>query len=366
MYPCLPGIIVFHSASCSRTARWQQLAYVGVLLLWVLLLNGCSLGFLWHVTVGQAKLLARQQPVEQVLHNGHLSDQECQKVRLILEVRAFAITQLGLHGGDSYKTFVDVGGPYVSYNVSAAPKDALRPYVWWFPIVGRVPYKGYFKKAYALREAHKLQDQGYDTYVRGVRAYSTLGYFDDPILSSMLSYHDFVLIGTIIHELVHQTVWVKGSVSFNESLANFVGDKGTLAYLAKRHGADSPVYQQYLDLRADADVFREYMQSIVARLEALYAQPLSREEKLQRREEIFAEAKAAYPQVFPRMKTTAYQRYFERETLNNAVLLSFRRYHRDTEFFENAFAAQKGDLRQLITYFKTLRPHQIPAKFRTG
>jgi predicted aminopeptidase len=363
--PSVLGIVAHFPSSYSSTVWWQPCIRMGLLLLWVPFLNGCSLGFIWQAAVGQVKLLARQQPVERVLQNGTLSEQERQKVRLILDVRTFAAAQLGLHGDGSYTTFVDVGGPYVSYNVSAAPKDALQPYVWWFPIVGRVPYKGYFKQASALREARQLKAKGYDTYVRGVRAYSTLGYFDDPILSSMLAYHDFVLMSTIIHELLHQTVWVKGSVSFNESLANFVGDQGTLLYLAQRHGADSPVYQHYLDLHADAEVFREYMQSIVARLEALYAQPLGREEKLQRREELFADAKAAYPQVFPRMKTTAYQRYFERQTLNNAVMLSFRRYHQDTEFFETALAARNGDLRRFIAYCKSLRPHQIPATFRT-
>lgn len=348
-----------------RTAWWRQLVRVSVLVLCLLCLNGCGLGFLWHVTVGQAKLLTRQQPVEQILQDTHLSEQARQKIRLILDARVFAIEHLGLNANDSYTTFVDVGGPYVSYNVSAAPKDALRPYVWRFPIVGRVPYKGFFKKAYAIREARKLKSQGYDTHVRGVRAYSTLGYFDDPIFSSMLSSHDFSLIRTIIHELVHQTVWVKGSVSFNESLANFIGDKGTLAYLAWCHGVDSSRYQHYLDVRTDLGVFREYMLSIAARLESLYASPLSREEKLHQREQIFTAAKTDYPTVFPRMKTARYRRYFERRSLNNAIMLSFQRYHRDTAFFEEALAAHNGDLRQTIVYFKTLRPHQIPAKFRT-
>ena len=217
------------------------------------LLNGC---FLWHVSVGQLKLLARRQPLEEVLSQATLSEEEQNKLRLIMRVRLFAMEQLGLHVDDSYTTFVDVGGPYVTYNVSAAPKDALHPYVWWFPIVGRVPYKGYFNKDAALRQARKLEARGYDTYVRGVRAYSTLGYFDDPILSSMLAYPDFALIDTIIHELVHRTVWVKGSVSFNESLASFVAAKGVQAYLVAQHGADAPSLRLYRDLQADAQVFR--------------------------------------------------------------------------------------------------------------
>jgi predicted aminopeptidase len=328
------------------------------------MLTGCSVGYLWHVTVGQAKLLFRQQAVDDVLHNSQLSAQERQKIQLILDVRTFAVEYLGLNLSDSYTTFVRVDGPYVSYIVSAALKDALQPYVWRFPIVGRVPYKGFFQKTSALREEQKLAAAGYDTYVRGVRAFSTLGYFNDPILSCLLAYNDSTLINTIIHELLHQTVWIKGHVSFNESLANFVGEHGTLAYLAQRYGAESPEVHSYQDVRADAKVFEAYMHALIERLQTLYQQPISRAEKIHRREQIFAEAKAAYPAVFSDMKTPYYQRYFEQRTLNNAVLISFQQYHRDTSFFEQALVEHGGDLRRMIATFKTLRSDQIPASFR--
>lgn len=329
-------------------------------------LNGCGIGYLWHVSVGQVKLLTRRQPVANVLATDtRLTEQERQKLRLALTARQFAITQLGLHNSASYTTFVQLESPYVSYNLSAAPPDALQAYVWWFPIVGSMPYKGFFDKAYAEREERQFRDQGYDTYLRGVRAYSTLGYFDDPIFSSMLGYHDFALINTIIHEMVHQTVWVKGSVSFNESLASFIADKGTLAYLIFQDGADAPAVQQYQDQRADAAVFEEYMQGLIGRVEALYQEPVSRDDKLQRREVIFAEAAANYAEVAPRLKTASYRQFFAQRTLNNALLLSFRVYHRDSSFFEQALAAQGGDLRQFIAYCTTLRPEQIPAQFRT-
>jgi predicted aminopeptidase len=329
------------------------------------LLSGCGVGYLWHVTVGQATLLARQQAIDDVLlHDSQLSGSERQKILLILAVRTFAAEHLGLNVSDSYTTFVRVDGPYVTYTVSAAPKDSLHPYVWRFPIVGRVPYKGYFKKEYALQEEQTLAAAGYDTYVRGVRAFSTLGYFNDPVLSCMLTYTDAALINTIIHELLHQTVWIKGSVSFNESLANFVGEHGTLAYLAQRYGASSPEVQHYQDVLADAKIFESYMQALIERLQTLYQQPISRDDKLHRREQIFADAKAAYPTVFPTMKTTYYQRYFERRTLNNAVLMSFRQYHDDTTFFAQALAAHGGDLRRMIAAFKTFDAAQIPASFR--
>lgn len=245
------------------------------------------------------------------------------------------------------------------------PKDALTPYTWRFPIVGRVPYKGYFKKELALREAKTLQSRGYDTYVRGVRAYSTLGYFNDPILSTMLAYPEFVLIRTIIHELVHRTVWVKGSVSFNESFANFVADKGALMYLTHRDGPDAPSHQRYRDIEIDRSVFRAYMLEVVSQLEALYGEPISREDKLERRETIFEAARTNYPSVFPKMQTQLYRRYFEGRQLNNAVMLSFRRYNQDMSFFETALAKHDGDLRRMIKSFEQLGKEDLPESFRT-
>ena len=342
-----------------------RLVRVSALFLCMVGLSGCGVGYLWHVTVGQATILLHQRSVEDVLHDARLTPQERRKLRLILEVRSFAIAQLDLHAGKSYTTFVQLDRPYVSYNLSAAAPDAFTPYVWRFPILGSMPYKGFFDKAYALHEQHALEEQGYDTYLRGVRAYSTLGYFNDPILSSMLAYDDTFLINTIIHEMLHQTVWFKGNISFNESLASFVGEHGTLAYLQQRYGADAPEYQHYRALRADALVFEGYMEALMARLEALYHESTSRADKLQRKAQILAEAAAAYPEVLSRMQTTSYRNFFERQSVNNAVLLAFRVYHRDTTFFEQALAEQGGDLRRMIAYFKTLRADQIPAQFRS-
>ncbi|ETX06045.1 MAG: hypothetical protein ETSY2_19450 [Candidatus Entotheonella gemina] len=315
--------------------------------------------------MGQLGLLTGQQRVEAILQDGTLSEKDRKQLRLALDARQFAIDHIGLNADRSYTQFVNVDRPYVVYGLSAAPQDALKPYTWRFPIIGRVPYKGYFKKELALREAETLQDRGYDTYVRGVRAYSTLGYFNDPILSTMLGYHEFSLINTIIHELVHRTVWIQGSVSFNESFASFVADKGVQAYLTHRDGENAPSYQLYQDIRADRRVFRTYMLGIVSQLDALYREPISREAKLERRQAIFEAARTNYPSVFPKMKTKSYRRYFEGRQLNNAVLLSFRRYHRDTSFFEDALTANGGDLRRMIVAFKKLGKEDIPASFRT-
>lgn len=368
MKPASPGAARLRCSTKYLSVRRLRLRllHASGLILCALLFNGCGIGYLWHMTTGQISLLSRQQPVDEVLRRPTLSDRERQKIRLILAARTFAIAQLGMHASDSYTTFVQVDGPYVSYNLSAAPKDALRPFIWRFPIVGRVPYKGFFKKDRALREQRALDASGYDTYLRGVQAYSTLGYFNDPILSSMLRLHDFTLVNTIIHELLHQTVWIKGSVSFNESLANFIGEKGTMAYLTWRYGGASAELQHYRDMRADAAVFRAYMQALLEHLAALYQQPLSVAKKLNRREQLFAAARRNYPTVFPRMKTAYYRRFFERQPLNNAVLLSFRRYNRNTSYFEGVLAAHGGDVRRLIAYFKSLPPDQLPDRVVMG
>ena len=126
----------------------------------------------------------------------------------------------------NYSTFVNLHRPYVTYIVSAAPKNELKYYTWYFPIIGSVPYKGYFNEAGANGEARDLASEGYDTYVRGVTAYSTLGWFKDPILSSMLAYSDYDMVNTIIHETVHTTIYIKSNANFNERLASYLGDLG--------------------------------------------------------------------------------------------------------------------------------------------
>ena len=331
----------------------------------VLLLNGCGIGHLWHLAKGQAELLRQRRPVQEVLEAKRLGADQLDRLRLILEVRAFGIEHLGLDDSGTYTTFVQLDRPFVSYNLTASPMDAIEPFVWRYPVVGPMPYQGFFSRQVALAAQEKLRHRGYDTYLRGVRAYSTLGYFADPIFSSMLSYPDGALIETVLHEMLHQTVWIKGHVSFNESLATFVGQKGAEAYLVETAGKDSPAYREYLDRQTDANLLRAHLQQLVARLQRLYGQPVSREEKLQRREILFDEAVSTYPELFPSMKTPTYRRYFEGRTLNNAVLLSFRVYNRDTAFFEDALAARGGDLRSAIAYFGTLRARDLPEVFRT-
>lgn len=194
----------------------------------------CSLGYVIKSGYYQSKILLHREPIQNILKDTSIPDKVKKKLQLIQEVKEFSVRTLGLKTTNNYSTYVALKEPYVSWLVRGAYPYKLEPYTWWFPIVGTVPYKGFFVKQDALSAQSRLKKKGYDTYVRGVTAYSTLGWFHDPILSSMMSYPDSDLVNLIIHESVHATLFIKSSVDFNEQLASFVAQIGTQKfYLAK-------------------------------------------------------------------------------------------------------------------------------------
>jgi predicted aminopeptidase len=169
--------------------------------------------------------------------------------------------------------------------LSAARKDRFEQKTWWFPIVGHVPYKGYFNPKSALAAAEELEREGYDTYVRPTSAFSTLGWFDDPLLSTLLRADDVDLVSTVIHELAHNTLFVPSQVAFNESFASFVGDRGAIAFFCGIEGDDGRRCRIAQDRWADNLLFASFLQDLIARLEELYARTdLPRDSILARRD----------------------------------------------------------------------------------
>ena len=207
--------------------RWPTVAISILLFLGT---TGCQFTYLVKSGYEQAKILARRVPLEEALNDASTSEDVKSKLRLAREAREFAERHLGLTKTNNYTSFVTLDRPDVSYVISAAPEYKLEAYLWSYPIVGSLPYKGFFEEAEAKEEATKMHSDGFDTHVRGVSAYSTLGYFNDPILSSMVRYKDEDLVNLIIHESVHATLYVKSSADFNERMAVFLGNKGTEAF----------------------------------------------------------------------------------------------------------------------------------------
>jgi predicted aminopeptidase len=190
-------------------------------------LSGCQIGYLVTSASSQVELLMSRRPIEEVLNDPTISEDDKRKLKLAVEAKEYSQSQLGLKKNKNYSSYVKLNRPFVSYVVSASPKNELKHYLWKYPMVGELPYKGFPKKESADREAEKLKKDGLDVHVRGVSAYSTLGWFNDPVLSSMLRYKDHDLVNTIIHENVHATLYIKSEADFNERLAAFVGNIGT-------------------------------------------------------------------------------------------------------------------------------------------
>ncbi|MGA1198511.1 MAG: aminopeptidase, partial [Candidatus Latescibacterota bacterium] len=246
-----------------------------------------ELGYFWHLTKGQMRLLWRAKPITRVLKDDQLEPRVRKGLLLVEAIRTFAKDEIGLATSRNYTTYVDIGRGPVSWNLVVCAKDPLTPLRWSYPVVGSVPYRGYFYRAEAEAERDRYEAAGYDTYLRPVSAYSTLGWFPDPILSTMLHYDEADLADLIIHELTHATLWIEGDVTFNESLASFVGEAGALLWLQKKYGKDAPVVQQVKDAGDDAVVFRSFMHQIATELDALYQSDLDFETKVANRQAIF-------------------------------------------------------------------------------
>ena len=219
-----------------------------------LLTSSCQIGYLIKSSYHQMSLLSQRVPIEKVLADPSVQESTKAQLRLAQEARQFSEETLKLSPSKSYTTYVKLDQPYVTYVVSASPKWKLEHHLWDFPFVGKVPYKGYPTESEAKEEEKNLQNKNLDTYLRGVSAYSTLGWFNDPILSSMMRYRNDQLVNTIIHETVHATLYIKSSADFNERMAVFLGNKGTELFYQKKEGTDSKTLLQIKNENEDDKV----------------------------------------------------------------------------------------------------------------
>lgn len=200
-----------------------------LLICFCLALSACSPGYVLRAAYEESKILLNRKTISKLVDNPKYTDAERQKFQVVLKARDFA-NNIGLDVGESFTTFSKVDRDVLVWVVSAAKSDSFEHYTWWFPIVGSVPYKGFFSKKDAERQAKLLKSKDYETAIYGSEAFSTLGWFNDPLLSTTLNNHNSRLVNTIIHESVHRTLWVQNYVAFNESLANFIGLEGALQF----------------------------------------------------------------------------------------------------------------------------------------
>ncbi|MDP6775741.1 MAG: aminopeptidase [Candidatus Latescibacteria bacterium] len=314
-------------------------------------------GYYLHLVRGQFRLLWDRERIDRVLARSDLDPTVRDRLLFVQDVRRFGEEAIGLEASRNYTTFCDIGRGPVSWQLTAAPKDRLQALVWTYPVVGPFPYRGYFDRGRAERDRAKLEAKGYDTYLRPVGAYSTLGWFKDPVLSTMLRYRDEDLAELILHELTHGTVWVAEDVAFNEGLATFVGQAGAIAFLESRHGRGAQQIQDALDRRADRRLFRAFMHEIAAELEATYASDDSFDAKMAGREGAFTRARKRFADLD--LRTDMYSG-FPSWKLNNAHLMAYRTYHLEIGVFEQVYEKAGRDLATAMAAFRSCEAARDP------
>ncbi|HEX6940416.1 MAG TPA: aminopeptidase [Longimicrobiales bacterium] len=299
--------------------------------------------------IEEARILSRRLPIEQVVRDPATNGEVRAKLRLVLQARTFAREVLGLDVGDSYTTYSWIDRDTLALVLSAAYRDRFEPVTWWFPIVGRVPYKGFFSADDAQDAARDLESEGFDVYVRPTSAFSTLGWFNDPLLSTLLRYDDVSLVSTVIHELAHNTLFVPSRVSFNESFANFVGDRGAVAFFCGIEGEDGVRCLAAKEQWSDNLLFGRFLTDLITELEAVYARTeLTPEQRIAMREAVFARARERFVREYePRFSRPGY-RGIARMEPNNARLIAWRLYYDRLDLFDAALARHGGDLRTTI------------------
>jgi predicted aminopeptidase len=311
----------------------------------VVLAGACSPTYVLRAGYEQAKILHRRQPIDRLIADPRTDSVTRAKLRLVVEARDFAADELRLDVGRSYTTYSWVDSDTLLHVLSASRRDAFQPHTWWFPIVGRVPYKGWFDRAPAERERERLERQGLDTYLRPAGAFSTLGWFNDPLLSTLLRAPEVRLGNTVIHEVTHNTFYAPGQAQFNESFATFVGGRGAIEFFCGRDGEDAPRCRQARGEWHDDLLFGDFLTALLESLETLYArEDLTAEQKIEQREAIFTEARRYFrDELRPRFQVSTFAS-FEQLPLNNATLVGRRLYFHRLRLFDEVLERYGGDL----------------------
>lgn len=307
---------------------------------------GCAVQYVVSSGFHQAELLASRRPVATVLAEQKLSAGEEQRLRLVPRIKDFG-RSIGLAATDNYETYAD-GWNRVIYNVSASKPLRFENRTWWFPIVGRVPYLGFFSPEDARVWVAKLDGTGDDVWMRTAGAYSTLGWFKDPVLPAMLRWSEADLAETILHELAHSTLWIPGSVSFNETFANVVGEEAGHQYMVATYGADSPQLQQLDGWTHDSDLWREVLMGVYKDLDTAYTDPALDDAAKARRKAEIIESIPGRVEAADFRDGARYLAAAKAGPWNNARLLQYRTYNTHEAEFRAILARNDNDILAFI------------------
>jgi len=319
----------------------------------VILCGGC---YLTKQGVGLIGSRSNAEPVGKMLKRDDITPETREFLLRVMDIRSFAIDSLGLKRNKNYLKYVNFDRDYMVDVVTACKDDAFENYKWWFPIVGSVPYKGFFDRKDAEKEALKIEKKGgYDTHIGKADAFSTLGFLSDPVYSFMSKYSACDLASLIIHEQTHATIFIKSQVQLNEEIATFVGDEGGLLYVKNRFGEDSEQYRDAVLSKEDYTTYINLMRELYNNLQILYKSDFGREHKLVEKERIFAEFRDNISSNYDSLFHTPRYKGLKQAKLNNAVIASRMTYNLDMSLYYELYDKRGRDLSAVTDEFKALK-----------
>jgi predicted aminopeptidase len=351
--------MIFRFLKRRRARKWLLLA---LLLTAAVGVSGCrTLSFYTQAIGGQYQIFAHSHAIDKIVADPETSPELKDQLELILRLREFAEKELKLPVDGHYRKYTDVHRDYVVWNVQAAPKFSLEPKTWWYPLVGSLEYRGYFSEKGAHKEGDYLNQKGYDVFVGGVDAYSTLGWFKDPVLNTFISRPESDLAELIFHELGHQRVFARGDTDFNEAFATTVGQEGARRWIQAR--GDTNLFEAYRVSMKRNDQFVHLIMRTRATLEAVYGDQRDKDGNLKaakkspapaaemqaRKERVFKDLRAEYAALKAQWNGySGYDAWFSRE-LNNAQLNTIANYYDFVPGFEQLLQLKKGDMEAFYT-----------------
>jgi len=317
------------------------------------LLTGCSVGYYSQAIGGHLKLMSARTSIAEILADDEADAELKKKLQTLIDARQFAIDELKLPENKSYSTYSATGRDAVTWNVVAVPEFSMRARTWCFPVAGCVSYRGYFDKADAQKYADGLSDEGFDVNIGGASAYSTLGWFDDPVLDTMLRGSDARYVSTLFHELAHQLLYIKDDSSYNEAFATFVEREGYRIWLRSR-GEDDRI-EAYEASIARGNDFAELLKATRDELEAVFEiNDIDTETRRAMKAQVFSDMQAKYAQLKISWNDySGYDRWFSQD-LNNAHLLGVSTYRRLVPAFRAMFEEAGNDLLAFYELAKTV------------
>ena len=328
-------------------------------LLLLLFISACeTVGYYSQSVIGHSRMMLARQPIDKAIEKTDGKRKEL--LVLAKSLRQYAVDELSLPDNSSYLNYVDMKRKHPVWSIVAAPEFSIKPVSWCYPIIGCASYRGYFSEQSAQKYAKKMRTKGFETEVGGVTAYSTLGWFNDPLIPSMLRRGDVSLAEVMFHELAHQELYINGNSAFNEAFATVVGEQGALQWLQKNKPETAAIYRQRLQVRND---FSALVKLTKQRLKVLYAEKLDDTDMRMKKQFVFDQFAEEYDELkTSRWSGKAWYGGWLKKPLNNARMASFSTYRDLVPQFEVLLEKCSNNFERFYASVKTQKKQGMQAR----